>query len=210
MTDRAAGLLLDFGGVLTLDFWAAQAQFCQAEGLPADALVSLVTGDGPTRRVLADLERGAVDQATFAGCVAEQLGLAPEGLLERMAAHLRSDEAMVAAAAAIRRAGVPVGILSNSWGSTPFDPYEAWRLSDTFDVVVISDQVGLRKPDPAIYELAVGMLGVPADCCVFVDDVAAYLKPARELGMTVVHHLDSGATIAALEELFGLALQPAG
>jgi HAD superfamily hydrolase (TIGR01509 family) len=65
-------------------------------------------------------------------------------------------------------------------------PYEGYDLDGRFDVVVISDRVGLRMPDPAIYRLTAGRLGVPPLDCVFVDDTAANLPAARGLGMAAV------------------------
>jgi putative hydrolase of the HAD superfamily len=208
MTDRPAGLILDFGGVLTLDFWGALASWCEREGLPRNALINAITGDTPARQLLADLECGAITQDVFANHMAEVLGVPAAGLLERMAAELKPDAAMIRAAADLRAAGIPVGILSNSWGSKPLDPYAAWALDEYYDAVVISDRVGLRKPDRRIYEIAVTALGVPADRCVFVDDVATYLEPARELGMTVIHHVDTDATVRELGRLFGVTLRP--
>jgi len=209
MTERPAALILDFGGVLTLDFWEALAGFCRREGLAPDALAKAVSGDGPAHAALVDLERGAIRQGDFAAVVAPVLGVGTDGLLARMAAGLQPDEDMIEAAAAIRASGVPVGILSNSWGTEPFNPYAGWGLDENYDDVVISDQVGLRKPDPAIYRLAVERLGVSAERCVFVDDVAAYLVPAREMGMTVVHQVDTRRTISQLSRLFDVAMAPA-
>jgi putative hydrolase of the HAD superfamily len=209
MGGRPEALILDFGGVLTRDFWGALANWCEREGLRRDALTSVLRTDERARALLEGLERGSVRQDEFAAYLAGALGLASAGILQRMAAELKPDEAMIAAAAAVRAAGIPVGILSNSWGSQPLDPYAAWHLDDNYDVVVISDRVGVRKPERRIYEIAVEQIGVPAELCVFVDDVAAYLEPARKLGMTVIHQTDTAATIAAIESLFGLAFQPA-
>jgi putative hydrolase of the HAD superfamily len=203
---RPQALILDFGGVLTLDFWEALRGFCRRVGLPDDALADLVTTDPEGRRMLADLERGAIGQAAFEEYVADRLGLGPDGLLARMAADLRPDHRMLDAVAQLRAAGVRIAILSNSWGSDYFDPYAPWTLSSRADVVVISDQVRMRKPDPGIFDLAVDKLGVPAQACVFVDDIAAYLEPARERGMTVIHHTDTVATVGALGELFHVTI----
>lgn len=109
---------------------------------------------------------------------------------------------MLAIVAELRASGVKIAILSNSWGSDDFDPYAPWNLSDLADVVIISDQVHMRKPEPAIFDLAIDKLGVTANQCVFVDDIAAYLEPARNLGMTVLHHTDAAATIRELRNLF--------
>jgi beta-phosphoglucomutase-like phosphatase (HAD superfamily) len=63
-------------------------------------------------------------------------------------------------------------------------------------------EVGLRKPDPAIYELAAERLGLPPAGCVYVDDLGGNLKPARALGMaTVLHRSDANATLAEVRAL---------
>jgi putative hydrolase of the HAD superfamily len=199
-------LILDFGGVLTGDFWECLRGFARREGLPDNALIDFVTRDPDGRALLTGLERGAVSQAEFERRVAERLGVPRDGLLERMAADLLPDEDMLTAMASLRATGVPVAILSNSWGSDYFDPYAPWRLPTRADVVIISDQVGMRKPEPEIFALVVDKLGVPASECVFVDDIPAYLEPARALGMHVIRHRSAAATIAELESLFGVAL----
>ena len=81
--------------------------------------------------------------------------------------------------------------------------------ADRFDLLLAGDVVPKKKPDPAIYRLAVERLGVSAERCVFVDDVAAYLVPAREMGMTVVHQVDTRRTISQLSRLFDVAMAPA-
>ncbi len=56
---------------------------------------------------------------------------------------------------------------------------------------MISGEIGLRKPDPRIYELGAEAIGLAPELCVFVDDLPGNLKPARELGMATVHHRDA-------------------
>ena len=72
-----------------------------------------------------------------------------------------------------------------------------------FDVVVISGEVGLRKPDPDIFTLTTEKLGLDADRCVFVDDHPGHLKAALDAGMTTVLHRTPAETIAELEDLLG-------
>lgn len=67
---------------------------------------------------------------------------------------------------------------------------------------VISDRVGLRKPDPEIFLLAAERLALPASACVFVDDVARYLPPAQRLGIGTIHATDPATTIAELTQVF--------
>jgi putative hydrolase of the HAD superfamily len=143
--------------------------------------------------------------------VAARPGVDPKGLLFRMAADLSPDEDMLSAVAALRARGIKVAILSNSWGSDYFDPYAPWRLEDRADVVIISDKVGLRKPDPGIFDLVIDKLEVPPNQCAFVDDMSAYLEPAKALGMTVIHHAHAATTVEALNRLFAMdpAAEPA-
>ena len=117
------------------------------------------------------------------------LGVEPAGLVDRMFGGMGLDHAMVDGVRAARAAGLRTGLLSNSWGD---DRYAHDVIDELFDDQVISSEVGLRKPDPAIYALAAERLGLPAEACVFVDDLPGNLKPARALGMaTVVHRGDA-------------------
>ncbi len=179
--------------------------FCEAEGLAADAVFELVAADAAARRLVADLECGRIDETAFEPAFAAALGVRPGGLVDRLFAGMLPDAAMAAAVLAARRAGIRTGLLSNSWGR---GRYDRRRFGELFDGVVISGEVGLRKPDPAIYALGARAIGVEPDACVLVDDLIWNLEPAQALGMATVHHTDPARTIAALEELLGVRLRP--
>lgn len=200
------GLLLDFGGVVTTDFFASLGAHCERLGLPHDRFRDLVTADPVGRKLYRQVERGELSQPEFERRIAPLLGVEPDGLVRGLLADLRPDPLMTDAVAQARAAGIRVGVISNSWGTAPFDPYAGYRLDEQFDAVVISSDVGIRKPDPAIYLLAADKLGVAPALCVFVDDIPSNLGPAREVGMAVVHHVDPVRTIRELERLFGLIL----
>jgi putative hydrolase of the HAD superfamily len=91
---------------------------------------------------------------------------------------------MLEAVAAARAAGYATACLTNSFGLVPFDPYAPWELEERFDVVVISEQEKLRKPEPEIYRRALERIAVAADECLYLDDIEENLTPARALGMT--------------------------
>jgi putative hydrolase of the HAD superfamily len=93
---------------------------------------------------------------------------------------------------------VRTGLVSNSWGTTRY-PREL--IAELFDGVVISGEEGFRKPDPRMYELGARRIGAGPGDCVFVDDLAFNLEPARELGMAVVHHTTAERTLAELHRL---------
>ena len=75
---------------------------------------------------------------------------------------------------------------------------------DRFDVVLFSCEVGLRKPNPAIYELALERLGVAAEAALFLDDFAAMAEGARRVGMTAIDVVDHDDAIAQARSLLGL------
>jgi putative hydrolase of the HAD superfamily len=199
MGDRH-GLILDYGGVLTTSPFASFEAFCAVEGLPADAVRGLFRDDQEARDLLTRLETGHLPAVEFETAFAALLGVAADDLLRRMFGGMEADLAMIAGIRAIRGRGTAMAILSNSVGEAAV--YDRDLFSELFDAVVISSEVALRKPDPAIYELAAERIGLPARACVYVDDLAPNLKPARALGMaTVLHRGDAAATLAEITAL---------
>ena len=75
-----------------------------------------------------------------------------------------------------------------------------------FDVVIESSKVGVRKPDPRFYEIALDAVDVAPDDAVFLDDLGVNLKPARALGMTTIKVDDPAVALAELEAVVGFPL----
>jgi epoxide hydrolase-like predicted phosphatase len=199
---------VDFGGVLTTSVFASFAAFCDAEGLQADHVANAFRNDPVARQLLFDLEVGTLPAEDFAPRFVAAIGLAPDradGLVDRLFARADADPAMLAAVAAARRAGIRTGLISNSWGEAL--KYDRESFPDLFDGWVISHEVGMRKPDPAIYALGAERIGLPPEACVFVDDLGGNLKPAKALGMATVKHTTADETIPQLEELLGVPLR---
>jgi putative hydrolase of the HAD superfamily len=197
------GLLVDWGGVMTTDVFDAFRAFCELEGLEPDTLRRRFREDPSSRELLIALETGQLDEDEFEPRFAEILGVEPAGLIERVFAGAGPDEPMLAAVQRARDQGVRTGLISNSWGTRRYDRELLARL---FDGVVISGEVGIRKPAREIYELGAEKLGLEPELCVFVDDLPFNLKPAAELGMATVHHSSTPDTIAELEQLLGVEL----
>jgi putative hydrolase of the HAD superfamily len=124
-------------------------------------------------------------------------------LMARIAGGFAPREEMVTAIRALRGHGVKVGALTNNWVD---DRGPRSAAGELFDVVVESALVGLRKPDPAIYELACARLGVEPARTVFLDDLGVNLKPARAMGMATIKVTDPGAALAELAEVVALPL----
>jgi putative hydrolase of the HAD superfamily len=198
------GLILDFGGVITTDFSACLSAFCVREGLAPDAVTRALSVPAGRDTFMA-AEAGRVPQRELELMLVRQLGVSGEGLIARMLSDLRPRPEAADLANRARAAGVATAVLSNSWGIGGYDPYAGYDLAALFDVVVISGQVGLRKPEPPIYELTVAKLGLRPEDCVFVDDTPANLATARHLGMAAVHFTGAPSDFAEIERLIGVA-----
>ncbi|MGA5215140.1 HAD-IA family hydrolase [Streptomyces cinereoruber] len=209
MSNRPKGLILDFGGVLTTPLLPAVLAFERREGLPQGACLTALYKDDQGVRITSDLERGAVSQTEWNEFAGKMLGVSSENLMGRIFGDLRPEPLIINAAAAARRAGIKVGILSNSVGLTPWDLYSGYELERLYDVVVISEHHLLRKPDPELFEITLKLMDLSAGECAFVDDTVAYTEAAEALGITGVHNQDPKQTVAALTELFGVDLTTA-
>lgn len=201
------GLILDFAGVLTDNPLAAHRAWCLSEGLAPEAWRSTLNDHPEGRRLYAALEVGEIGQAEWSEGTAALLGahVDPVDLMGRAWAGVPAARRMAALARAARAAGHRLALLSNSFGLDPFNPYEHVGIWDLFDVHVVSEQVGMAKPDPAIYRLTLDRIGLPAERCVFVDDHAVNLPPAAELGITTVHATGEDEAVAELEALLGVS-----
>lgn len=204
------GLLLDFGGVLTTPVTDSFARFCEIEGIDVDAFRTLVLDIARTPDSLfALVERGQMEQQEFDRRLAAMLSqvagrvVDPTDLKQRLFAASGPEDRMLDAVKRFRAAGVRTALVSNSWGGRD---YPRSSFDDLFDGVVISGEVGMRKPDPEIYLLAAEKIGVEAGACVFVDDFKINVRGAEVVGMYGIHHRDSVETVAQLQRLFEVDL----
>lgn len=215
--NRYRGLVIDFGGVLTTSIADAFRAFCEREGIDHDRLQAVLrsayaVGTDPDA-IVALMETGRIDRTDFERRMAEALSGGPDrpvdptDLLSRMLSTIHFDVPMVEAVLAAHRRGVRTCLLSNSWG---VDTYPRALLAELFDEVVISGEIGLRKPDREVFELAARRLGLPPRECIFVDDVAGNVEAAEGVGMRGVVHEDAVATVTTLEELLGVDLTEPG
>jgi epoxide hydrolase-like predicted phosphatase len=203
-----SGLLIDWGGVMTSSLMRSFGAFCAAEGLDPDALGGIFRANPEARELLFAFEEGRIQEAEFELGLARLLGVArAEGLIDRLFSGSLVEQPMVQAVRAARAAGVRTGLVSNSWGT---ERYPHALLRELFDGIVLSGEVGIRKPAPRIYELGADAIGLAPGRCVFVDDLPFNLPPAEELGMATVHHTSAERTISELERLLGVALREDG
>lgn len=201
---RYHGLLIDYGGVLTSNLFDSFRAFCELEGLAPETLGERFRSDRTCRTLLIGLETGSIAEEEFEPQFAARLGVSAPGLIDRMFAGSKPDQPMLSAVRAARRAGIRTGLISNSWGTRRYDRSQ---LEELFDAVVISGEVGIRKPAPEMYRLGAERIGVEPEACVFVDDLPFNLDPAAQLGMATVHHVSAEQTISELERVLGVGLR---
>ena len=202
-------LVIDFGGVLTSPLQIAMVRFSMELGIELQDLVrvALKAYSGESDDLVHDFETGHVTEEEFCKAFAQRLKdetgveVESERLVDRIFSGLEIVEEMMEIVITIRRAGFKTALCSNSWGLGLY-PYD--RFPEMFDVVVISGEVGMRKPNRNIFDLTVEKLGLPAETCVFVDDHPGHLKGAADLGMQTVLHRTPDETIAELRRLFEL------
>jgi putative hydrolase of the HAD superfamily len=210
------GVILDWGGVMTNPIRDMVAVWLDDEDVDHEHYAAVmrpwVVGaydqNGDANPIHA-LERGECTVEEFERLLASRIArrngvqLVAEGLLTRMFAGSTMALPMQAAVQAIRAAGLSTALLSNSWGMAD---YPRHLFPGMFDVVVISGEVGMRKPEERIFRHAAGLLGLDPAECVFIDDIEVNTKAAEAIGMTAIVHHDPVATLAHLGELLGLAL----
>jgi len=170
--------------------------------------ISQAYAGGQDRNPVHALERGECSNDEFELALASRLLLedggpvAGPGLLARMFAGSALDEEMLDLFRMLHASGVPTGLLSNSWGGD----YPRHMFPDMFDAVVISSEVGMRKPEPQIFLHAAELLGLPPQECVFIDDIEANITAAEQVGFTGVLHVQADATREVLADLLGIIL----
>ena len=205
-------LIVDYGGVLTTSIVDSMQVFANEEGIEMDALARVAMkaySETDGEDLVSQFETGRIPEDEFSIQFAQKLAMEtgkeidPERFVWRMFGGVRLEEGMLEAVAKVRKAGFKTALLSNSWGVTGY-PRE--RFGELFDVVVISGEVGMRKPQPEIFQLTTEKLGLPADRCVFVDDHPGHLKAAMAEGLTTVLHRSPAETLEELSAHFELAL----
>lgn len=219
MADSPAlrGVITDWGGVLTSPIPDTVRAWITAEGIDWDGYLAVMrpwvfgayNGDTEPNPVHA-LERGECTAAEFEALLASRLvrldggPVSSDRLLARMFAASATVPAMYQLVRSLRGAGYRTGLLSNSWG---LDDYRYADFPGLFDAVVISGDIGMRKPEPEIFYHAAAAVGLAPHECVFIDDVEANIAAATACGMTGILHVAPDATTAVLSALLGITLR---
>ena len=196
-------IVSDFGGVLTTPLAGSFQGFADRSGIDLEtmgqALAALHERDG--LHPLHELECGRMTETAFVeslrASLSERLGRDVElaSLADTLWEGLFANDAMIAFMASLREAGYRMALLTNNVREWELRWRSLAPIDDIFELVVDSAFVGVRKPDPKIYELTVTGLGVPAGECLFVDDIKVNCDAARAAGMSAVVFRDTEQTI---------------
>ena len=205
--------LWDFGGVILASPFDAFARYEENNGLPAGLIRSL-NATNPDSNAWARLERNEVSPDEFALLFEAEAAAAGHRLDARAVLALLGGGTRPEMVEAVRRCAdrIPTGLVTNTFtgivaGAAVRRRPELEEIMGLFHVVIESSKVGLRKPDPRIYELACEQLGVAPDETVFLDDLGINLKPARAMGMTTIKVVDPAGALDELEAAVGFPVR---
>jgi len=207
MPAQIEAVILDFGGVMARVYRPERFRILEERlGLEPGSLSGILWRSPEWRQA----EVGKISDEEYWQRVAPRLGLhTPEaihGFQDELYGGIKADPRMVGLVRELRRR-VRTGLLSNASAREPDWLVQRYGLDGLFDVIVLSAAVGLAKPDPAIYRLALERLGTVAAATVFVDDHEPNVAAAEAIGLRGIHFSGYEALLSALRKL-GVALQP--
>ena len=203
-------IISDFGGVLTSPLLESFAAVQDETGIPFDQ-VGLAMAEIAKRNdgvnPLFQLEKGEMSEADFLDLIADEL---EPNLGHRPAMHrfsevyfkaLQPNQPMIDLMCELRDSGLRMAMLTNN--VREWEP--RWRamlpVDEIFELVVDSAFVGMRKPEPEIYQLTLERLAGPsAEDCLFIDDIAINCDAAEALGIRAVHYRQPEQAMAEIRE----------
>ena len=204
-------VISDFGGVLTTPLIESFIAYQRETGIALEdlgaAMARLMEEDGG-RHPLFELEKGNITEDEFTRRLGAALGRELSSMRDTYFGNLHPNEQMIEYLRGLREDGIRLALLTNN--VREWEPLWREKLPDVdelFEVVVDSGFVGMRKPDPEIYELTLQRLGdgVRPEECAFLDDIEVNCDAARALGMTAVRFHDNEQAIAELDSALGRA-----
>jgi putative hydrolase of the HAD superfamily len=207
MAERAnkiEAVISDFGGVLTTPLVESFMAFQDQTGITSETLgkamqaATEANGDNP----LFEMERGEITEVAFLETLTDSLepllGHRPEmhRFKEIYFEALDPNPQMIELMRELKASGYRMAMLTNN--VQEWEPW--WRpmlpVDEIFETVVDSGFVGCRKPESKIYSLTLERISMPAEACLFVDDILVNCEGAEKAGMTAVHFQDNEQAIA--------------
>jgi putative hydrolase of the HAD superfamily len=210
-SDGIRAIVSDFGGVLTTPLLGSFERVQDEIKIPAESLGKALRAAAEERgeNPLYELERGEIEETAFLDLLSTHL----EPLLgHRPHLHrfrevyfdaLDPNEPMIELMRELKASGLKMAMLTNN--VREWEPL--WRsmmpVDEIFEEVVDSAFVGCRKPEPRIYELTLERIGMPAEACLFVDDLQPNCEGAEAMGMQAVRFRDNAQAIPEIRAALG-------
>lgn len=144
--------------------------------------------------------------------VRSMLGLSGEELSEVAEYFWGGDSIDVQLVDYIRslRTQYKTGLLSNAWDDLRYYLEHEWKIADAFDKIIISSEVGIAKPDPRIYQIALERLGVEPQEAIFVDDFPDNIEAATRLGIHAIRFQNTPQALHAVQALLNSGVSTKG
>lgn len=212
-------VIWDFGGVFTTSPFEAFNRYEAQRGLPLD-LIRTINATNPHENAWALFERSEIDAAGFDQRFADEARALGHDLRGSEVLPLLSGDVrprMVQALAACK-ARFKVGCITNNvqgaghgagMASSAAKAAQVADIMAQFDAVIESSKIGMRKPDPRIYQMMCELLEVEPSACVYLDDLGVNCKPAAQLGMTAIKVSGEAQALADLARATGLDFEGA-
>jgi len=205
-------VIWDFGGVLTSSPFEAFARYERERGLPEN-FIRGINATNPDTNAWALFERSEVTLEQFDELFAQEAIAKGHEVRGRDVVELLAGDIRPTVVNALKacKARVKVGCITNNvpagkgagMARSEDKAAQVAEVMALFDHVIESSKLGIRKPDPRIYELACETLGVSPANCVYLDDLGINLKPAKMLGMTTIKVVEPGQAMTELEAAVG-------
>jgi len=209
-------VIFDFGGVFTTSPVSNFAVYEKENGLPERFISGVIKAnihEGP----FAQYERAEIDLDTFDQTFAQETREAGHEVTGRTLVSLLTltfRPEMVETLARVKAAGYLTGCITNNMPTHDTQSMikddkgleKIGAVFSQFDHIIESSKVGIRKPEPRIYEMMCEALDIGSESCVFLDDLGINLKPAKAMGMQTIKvpFDDVRPAIAELEKLLSL------
>lgn len=198
MTIKA--VIWDVGGVLerTEDPEPRRA-LAQRLGWKVGPLMDLVFGNNDAHRA----QLGQISLADHWQNVRRALGQTEDELERTIEEFFAGDELDTQLVNAIRRMreDYTTAILSNYFPILREKVNHQWKIGDAFDHLVVSAEVGVKKPDLRIFQIVLESVGCSPGQAVFIDDMIENIAAAREAGLHAVHFQTRDQALDSLNSL---------
>ena len=207
-------VIWDFGGVITSSPFEAFNRLEEDRGLPRD-FIRTINSKNPDTNAWALFERAEISADAFDEAFAQEADGKVRGaeVIKCLGGTVRPEmvEALRRIKARFKTACITNNVQAGEGAGMVRDADTARQIAtimdELFDHVIESSKIGVRKPDPRIYQMACEAIAVEPGACIYLDDLGINLKPARAMGMQTIKVLNAAQALDELEPLVGFSLR---